>query len=107
DAVFGAMAQALPKLVPAACFGSVANFTVSGFDPQARRHYIMFRFSGGGYGGHPTCDGLTNGNAPISAAQTSPIEILEGLYPVVFNHFRCRECSAGAGQHRGGFGMEY
>jgi len=107
DAVFGAMAQAIPDHVPAACFGSVANFTISGFDPQAGKQYIMFRFSGGGYGGHPICDGLTNGNAPISAAQTSPVEILEQLYPITFNYYRIRSGSAGAGLNRGGFGMEY
>ncbi len=107
DAVFGALAQAVPDRVPAACFGSVANYTLSGYDPERARRYIMFRFSGGGYGGHPTCDGLTNGNAPISAALTSPIEILEQLYPLRFNHYSIREGSGGAGEHRGGFGMEF
>jgi N-methylhydantoinase B len=107
DAVFGCMAQAVPERVPAACFGSVANFTMSGEDPQRRKPYIMFRFSGGGYGGHPTCDGLTNGNAPISAARTSPIEITEQLYPVIFDHYKMRNNSAGAGLHRGGLGMEF
>jgi N-methylhydantoinase B len=107
DAVFGCMAQAIPRRVPAACFGSVANFTISGYDPKHKKSYIMFRFSGGGYGGHPTCDGLTNGNAPISAARTSPVEILEQLYPLTFDYYRIRERSAGAGQHRGGFGMEF
>jgi N-methylhydantoinase B len=107
DAVFGCMAQAVPNRVPAACFGSVANFTMSGYNPTRKKPYIMFRFSGGGYGGHPTCDGLTNGNAPISAARTSPIEITEALYPVSFDYYRLRENSAGAGLHRGGFGMEF
>lgn len=107
DAVFGALAQAIPDRVPAACFGSVASFTMSGSDPARGSPYIMFRFSGGGFGGHPICDGLTNGNAPISAARTSPIELLEQLYPLRFNYYRIREGSAGAGLHRGGFGMDF
>lgn len=107
DSIFGALAQAIPDQVPAACFGSVANFTISGFDPVTDKQYIMFRFSGGGYGGHPRCDGLTNGNAPISAAHTSPVEILEQLYPITFNYYKIRDGSAGAGMFRGGFGMEY
>ncbi len=107
DAVFGALAQALPDEVPAACFGSVANFTVGGFDEERQKPYIMFRFSGGGYGGHPTCDGLTNGNAPISAARTSPIEVAEHLYPLIYEHYRIRDGSAGAGFHRGGFGVDF
>ncbi len=107
DAVFGALAQALPDRVPAACFGSVASFTVCGRDPLRDKPYIMFRFSGGGYGGHPTCDGLVNGSAPISAARTSPIEVLEQLYPLQFNYYKIRNSSGGAGLNRGGCGVEF
>ncbi|MGD9921158.1 MAG: hydantoinase B/oxoprolinase family protein [Pseudorhodoplanes sp.] len=107
DAVFGALSQAIPEQVPAACFGSVENFTISGYDPESRKSYIMFRFSGGGYGGQPGIDGLSNGSAPISAARTSPIEVLEALYPIAFNHYRLREGSGGAGQFRGGFGVSF
>ena len=107
DAVFGCLAQAIPDRVPAACFGSVASFTMSGYDPKRSAGYIMFRFSGGGFGGHPTCDGLTNGNAPISAARTSPIELLEQLYPLRFNRYCLREGSGGAGFNRGGCGIEF
>lgn len=107
DAVFGALAQAIPDRVPAACFGSVENFTISGYDPKRDKSYIMFRFSGGGYGGQQGLDGLTNGAAPISAARTSPIEVLEQLYPIAFDHYRIRENSAGAGEFRGGFGVDF
>lgn len=107
DAVFGAMAQAIPDRVPAACFGSVENFTISGYDPKSEKSYIMFRFSGGGYGGQKDWDGLNNGSAPISAARTSPIEVLEQLYPIAFDYYRLRENSGGAGQFRGGFGVEF
>ena len=107
DAVFGALAQAIPDLVPAACFGSVENFTISGYDPKSDKSYIMFRFSGGGYGGQKGMDGLTNGAAPISAARTSPIEVLEQLYPIAFNYYRIRENSGGAGEYRGGFGVDF
>lgn len=107
DAVFGALAQAIPDRAPAACFGSIANFTISGSDPVTGKNYIMFRFSGGGYGGHPICDGLTNGNAPISAAHTTPIEIVEQLYPISFDYYKIREGSGGAGFNRGGMGMEF
>jgi N-methylhydantoinase B len=107
DAVFGALAQAIPDQVPAACFGSIANFTISGFDPETKKQYIMFRFSGGGYGGHPESDGLTNGNAPISAANTTPVEICEQLYPLTFNYYKIREGSGGDGINRGGMGMEF
>jgi N-methylhydantoinase B len=107
DAVFGCLAQAVPERVPSACHGTVANLTISGDDPIRKKQFIMFRFSGGGYGGHPTCDGLTNGNAIIGAARTSAVEILEHLYPLTFDFYRIRERSAGAGLNRGGLGMEF
>jgi N-methylhydantoinase B len=107
DAVFGALAQAIPNRVPAACFGSVENFTISGHDPKSGKSYIMFRFSGGGYGGQPGLDGLSNGSAPISAARTSPIEVLEQLYPIAFDYYRLRPDSGGPGEFRGGFGVEF
>lgn len=107
DAVFGAMAQAVPDRVPAASFGSVANFTIGGHDPLRKKDYIMFRFSGGGYGGHPSCDGLSNGSPSISAARAAQLEVVEQLYPVAFDYYRLREGSGGAGLQRGGCGMEF
>jgi len=107
DAVLGCLGQAVPQRVPANSFGSVANFTISGYDPEQRKPYIMFRFSGGGYGGHATGDGLTNANSPIGASRTTPIEILEQQYPIMFDYYRIREGSAGPGERRGGFGSEW
>lgn len=107
DVVFGCLAQAAPDLVPAASFGTVSNFTIGGFDPVRGKRYIMFRFSGGGYGGHPISDGLTNGCGAISMARTSSIEVQEQLYPVRFEYYRMKQGSAGAGKNRGGFGTEY
>lgn len=107
DAVLGCLGQAVPERVPASSFGSVANFTISGYDPEQRKPYIMFRFSGGGYGGHATGDGLTNANSPIGASRTTPIEILEQQYPIMFDYYRIRERSAGPGEQRGGFGSEW
>lgn len=107
DAVFGALAQAVPDRVPAASFGSVANFTLGGHDPQRDKDYIFFRFSGGGYGGHPVCDGLSNGSPSISAARAAQLEVVELLYPVRFEHYKLRENSPGPGFHRGGCGMEF
>ncbi len=107
DVILGCMAQAVPERVPAAGFGTGANFTLSGLDPERGRPYIMFRFSGGGYGGHVNGDGLTNGNCPTSVAKTAALEVLEQLYPISFDYYRIREGSAGAGKYRGGYGTEY
>jgi N-methylhydantoinase B len=106
DAVCGALADAAPDRVTAACFGSICCFTISGWDPEKQREYVMFNFSGGGYGGSMRGDGLTNGCAPISIARTTPLEVLEAQYPVMFESYSIHEGSGGAGEARGGFGVD-
>jgi len=67
----------------------------------------MYVFSGGGYGGSGDGDGLTNGCSTIGISKTQPTEVLEQHYPVLFERYALRERSGGAGQTRGGFGVDY
>jgi N-methylhydantoinase B len=106
DATFGALAETIPDRVTSACFGSICAYTISGWDPANGREYVMFNFSGGGYGASTRGDGLTNGCAPISIARTTPLEVLEARYPVIFDRYAVHEGSAGAGEARGGFGVD-
>ncbi|GIT54385.1 MAG: hypothetical protein Ct9H300mP16_15450 [Pseudomonadota bacterium] len=50
EAVFGAMAQPLPDRLFGAPAGTSGNLALGGHDPEAERDYIMYFFSGGGYG---------------------------------------------------------
>ncbi len=67
----------------------------------------MYTFSGGGYGGWWGGDGLTNGCSTIGISKNQPVEILEQRYPLLFERYNIREGSAGAGEYRGGFGLDY
>jgi N-methylhydantoinase B len=107
EAVFGAMGQAIPDRLFAAPAGTSGNFGLGGYDPEENRHYIMYLFSGGGYGGWWQTDGLTNGCSSVGISKTQPVEILEQHYPILFDRFALREGSGGAGRHRGGFGVDY
>ncbi|MET4698546.1 N-methylhydantoinase B [Constrictibacter sp. MBR-5] len=107
EAVFGAMGRAIPERMFAAPAGTSGNFSVGGYDPEAGRHYIMYMFSGGGYGGWWETDGLTNGCSSVGISKTQPIEILEQHYPILYEEYALREGSAGPGRHRGGFGVNY
>ena len=107
EAVFGAMGQAIPERLFAAPAGTSGNFGLGGYDPEENRHYIMYLFSGGGYGGWWQTDGLTNGCSSVGISKTQPVEILEQHYPILFDRFALREGSGGAGRHRGGFGIDY
>jgi len=107
EAVLGALGKAVPQRAYAGPFGTAGNFSLGGYDPGRGRHYVMYYFSGGGYGGYWAGDGHTNACATIAFTQTQPFEILEAHYPVRFDYARIRADSAGAGRYRGGFGIDY
>ena len=107
EAVFGALGQAMPERMFAAPAGTSGNFSLGGDDPKEGRRYVMYIFSGGGYGGWWEDDGLTNGCSSVGISKTQPAEILEQHYPILFEEYALREGSGGAGRHRGGFGVSY
>ena len=107
EAVFGAMGHAMPERMFAAPAGTSGNFSLGGEDPAEGRRYVMYIFSGGGYGGWWDDDGLTNGCSSVGISKTQPAEILEQHYPILFEEYALREGSGGAGRHRGGFGVSY
>ncbi|HEY2815814.1 MAG TPA: hydantoinase B/oxoprolinase family protein [Casimicrobiaceae bacterium] len=107
ETVLGALGKAVPERAYAGPFGTAGNISLGGYDPKHGRHYVMYYFSGGGYGGYWAGDGHTNACATIAFTQTQPFEILEAHYPVLFEHASIRNGSAGAGQYRGGFGISY
>jgi N-methylhydantoinase B len=107
EAVFAALAQALPDKLFAAPAGTSGNLSVGGFDPKRNRAYVMYVISGGGYGGYASGDGLSNGCSTIGISKTTPIEVMEQYYPVLFEEYSLHEGSGGAGEYRGGFGVNY
>ncbi len=107
EAVFAALVKAIPDKVTAAPAGSSGNFALGGWDPARGRAYVMYQISGGGYGGNAEHDGLSNGCSTIGISKTPPIEVVEQIYPVLFEKYALREGSGGAGRRRGGFGIDY
>ena len=107
EAVFGAMGKAIPERMFAAPFGTAGNFSLGGHDPETGRQYVMYFFSGGGYGGTWNEDGLSNGASSIGIARTTPIELLEQRYPILVEEYALRPGSGGAGRYRGGLGVTY
>lgn len=107
EAVFAALVQALPDKVTAAPAGTSGNFGLGGHDPEKGRDYVMYQISGGGYGGNARHDGLSNGCSTIGISKAPPVEIMEQTFPVLYRRYALHEGSGGAGQHRGGFGLDY
>lgn len=107
EAVFAALVQVFPDKVTAAPAGTSGNFGLGGHDPERGRDFVMYQISGGGYGGNAAHDGLSNGCSTIGISKAPPVEIMEQNFPVLYRRYALHEGSGGAGQHRGGFGLDY
>ncbi len=107
ESLFGAIGPVIGERAFGAPASTAGNFTLGGFDPDKDNRYVMYIFSGGGYGGWPGGDGISNGCSTIGISKTQPLEILENHYPVIFDEYALREGSSGAGRQRGGFGVRY
>ncbi|MBL8674400.1 MAG: hydantoinase B/oxoprolinase family protein, partial [Rhodospirillales bacterium] len=107
EAVFAALTHAIPDRLFAAPAGTSGNLGIGGYDPARQRPYVMYLFTGGGYGGSFEGDGLSNGCSTIGISKMQPVEVMEQYDPVLFEEFALAEGSGGAGEHRGGFGIRY
>ena len=105
DTLLGAMVQAMPGRIPAAPCGSVRVAIFSGLDDSGEP-YMCSDFSTGGTGGQPQRDGVDSLETDIANTMNMPAESLELNYPIRVVSYRLWSDSAGAGQHRGGFGVE-
>ncbi len=107
EAVFNALTAAIPEQLFAAPAGTSGNLAIGGHDPRRNRSYVMYLFTGGGYGGSAVSDGISNGCSTIGISKMPPIEVMEQYYPILFDEFSLYEGSGGAGETRGGFGVNY
>ncbi len=107
DLCLGAIAQALPDVVPAEGSGALWNFQASArsadvSDPRPPVEMLMF--NSGGSGARPGLDGLTATAFP-SGVRTMSVEATEQVGPIVVWRKEIRSGSGGAGRFRGGLGQ--
>lgn len=109
DAIFRAFATTLPKMVTAG-WNRALNLTLSGHDPRRDAPYvdIMFLALKGGSGGTWNCDGydhigLINCAGGLLAQDYEMMELQDPHF--LIKHEYATD-SAGAGQWRGGLGVE-
>ena len=107
DLGLGAVAQALPDVVPAEGSGALWNFQASArsadvSDPRPPVEMLMF--NSGGSGARPGLDGLTATAFP-SGVRTMSVEATEQVGPIVVWRKEIRSGSGGAGRFRGGLGQ--
>lgn len=112
DAVFGALAQALPGLIPAASQGTMNNVTFGGQQPTAPStpenipsSFAYYETIGGGAGAGPNSHGGSGLHVHMSNTLNTPVEALEYQFPLRIETYALRHGSGGNGRTRGGDGL--
>ncbi|MBI3281499.1 MAG: hydantoinase B/oxoprolinase family protein [Acidobacteria bacterium] len=105
DVLLGALAQAVPDLVPAASSGTMNNLTFGGWDPVRKRAFAYYETIAGGMGGGPRHEGQSGVHTHLTNSWNTPVEALEHQYPIRLRAYRIRAGSGGAGRRRGGDGI--
>ena len=101
DAVFGALAKALPERVMGASDGGLTLVGIAG-RRASRDPFTVLELLSGAWGGRSDRDGLEG--VPNLGANISniPIEMLEAAYPVRIEQYGYVPDTGGAGKFRGG-----
>lgn len=105
DAVLGAMAAIVPKLVMAAGEGGNTVVCFGGYEAGSQTPFILVDMINGAWGGRATKDGIEGVTNPSQNMSNMPVETLEARYPIRIEEYGLREDSCGPGEHRGGLGL--
>jgi N-methylhydantoinase B len=108
DTIVRALAPAMRDRVPAGHHGLLGGSVVFfGVHPKTNRRFVVQSIEGGGWGGRPKEDGEP---ATVSVCQgdvrNGSIEGIELKCPVLVEGRALRRDSCGAGEHRGGLGID-
>jgi N-methylhydantoinase B len=104
DAIMKALAPVLPERV-AAGGPTTAGLLIFGARQPDGRWAVLYEVHGGGAGATAGSDGASAVRVHMSNVMNTPVEVIEGEYPVVVEEQALRPGSAGDGAHRGGLGF--
>jgi N-methylhydantoinase B len=108
DLILGCLDQALPGAAPAegaSCIWNPVFRSAQSASGESRHvEFVINPIFNGGTGARPGKDGLSTTAFP-SGVRTTPTEVNEVTSPLVIWRREYRVDSAGAGEHRGGFGQ--
>jgi N-methylhydantoinase B len=104
DTMFGALAQIVPHIVPAAGEGGNTVVCLGGRHTD-NRPFIVVDMISGCWGGRPDKDGIEAITNPSQNLSNTPVEVLERQHPVRIEDYALVPDSGGAGRFRGGLGL--
>jgi N-methylhydantoinase B len=103
DVVLGALAQAVPQLIPAASHGGMNNLAMGSDTPG--RVWDYYETIGGGMGAGARGGGHSGVQTHMTNTLNTPIEVLETRYPLRVTRYAFRRGSGGGGRCPGGDGL--
>jgi N-methylhydantoinase B len=106
DTILGALVRALPHRMPAANSGTLLVMAFGGVDPDTGQPFVASELAAGGMGARPHKDGIDVVETDVSNCMNIPVESVEMNFPLRIRQARLNTDSAGAGQFRGGLGLE-
>jgi N-methylhydantoinase B len=106
DTIMGALVKALPDRLPAANSGTLLVMAFGGIDPVSGRPFVASELAAGGMGARPRKDGIDVIETDVSNCMNIPVESVEMGFPLRIRRAALWQDSGGAGQFRGGLGLE-
>ncbi len=100
DVLLQAFAQVAPERVPACSGGTMTNVMIGGDD------WAFYETIGVGMGGRPGMDGIDGIQTNMTNTLNTPVETIERHFPLHITRYEFRDDSGGAGEWRGGCGLE-
>ncbi len=105
EAMFLALADAVPDRV---CAGSHGQITTCGFsarDERTGERFIYTDIQGGGNGGRPMADGADGQDSHLPRFMNTPVEAVESRFPIRIERYEFIPDSGGAGRFRGSLAL--
>ena len=100
DAIFGALAQAVPDVVPA-CGSNAPDVGISfGGVDNDRNRFVYLEFLLASWGGGPDRDGMDACTGTLVNYSNTPVEMIEADQPIVVERYALVRDSGGAGRFR-------
>jgi N-methylhydantoinase B len=106
DTVFGALAQAVPDMIPA-CGSNLPDVGVSfGGTDENGRSFVYLEFLLASWGGGPDRDGMDACTGTLVNYSNSPAEMIEADLPIAIERYALVPDTGGPGKYRGGLALE-
>lgn len=103
--VLGALAQMLPKRMPACVGGSEFAIVIAGYRPNGKRFLHLDFHNNTGLGGGPDRDGQDAGPYCLGNMANTPVELIEAESPIVVDDYGFLPDTGGPGKYRGGLAI--